>query len=52
MGLLITLLIAVVIGAVGKYLIDMFAEDYTLRRGLYLVLGIAIVLYVLGFIRF
>jgi Na+-driven multidrug efflux pump len=52
MGLLVTLLIAVVIAAVGKYLIDMFVDDYNGRRLGYIVLGIAVLLYVLGWIRF
>jgi Na+-driven multidrug efflux pump len=52
MGLLITLLIAAAIALIGKYLIDLFADDATLRKGLYVILGIAVVLYILGFWRF
>ena len=52
MGLFVTLLIAVIVAVVGKYLIDMFITDGQLRHGAYIVLGIAILLYVLGFLRF
>lgn len=51
MDLLVTLLIAGLIALVGKFLIDALTDDYNSRNVGYVILVVAVVLYILGFWR-